>query len=83
MGWAVFRRGGSRGLTVDAISVDITGKPEDQHSPKGAFSSVMGVSPGWQQKGPWPPGPAQSVQLVSAQTSSVASLVPQSFSAGN
>jgi hypothetical protein len=65
---------------VDAISEDITGRPADQHSPNGAFSSVIGVSPSWQQNGPCPIGPVQSVQLVSAQTSSVASLAPQSFS---
>jgi hypothetical protein len=68
-------------LTVNAISEDITGKPADQHSPKGALSSAMGVSPSWQQKGPCPLGPVQSVQLVSAQTCSVPSLFPQSISA--
>jgi hypothetical protein len=70
-----------RRRTVDAISVEITGRPEDQHSPKGALSSSMGVSPSWQQNGPWPEGPVQSVQLVSAQTCSVSSLAPQSLAA--
>jgi len=31
--------------TVDAISDVATGSPADQHSPKGALLSVMGVSP--------------------------------------
>jgi hypothetical protein len=70
-----------RRRTVDAISEEITGRPEDQHSPNGAFSSSMGVSPSWQQNGPWPMGPVQSVQLVSAQTCSVSSLAPQSLAA--